>query len=353
MSGFHHVSMLIDLDCEPWTLGLSAYTHTASNLTRRSRALVHESIHYWQQLSHGYLLRLGEEDWTRMVEWERTGGPAAFGPHRAHYTQKEGSHGFTAFLISECFARFWEVLLAGPEAVLRDALLELPKHRLSSPHADRVPAQLSDDAFDRAMQASGEYSLPYTVARRILDPIAGLVIFPFLAHFALKTSRPAYFLERFIDEVAPAAAEEARAIGLFDLPRRVNPEDLYPFVENCCTESVRRDGEPGLLHSVEIFRNSPLRANFVYRWSFRRLRQASPATFDCALCIQGPERAWLATRFTPPSVRFRDGSSVPLCQSYLERADGLACLTTLRAREAMRASLAIQERWVRFLAAIK
>src|SRR5262249_13891273 len=229
MSGFCHVSMLIELDFESWPPAQESYTRTAEYFPKRSRQLVHESIHYWQQLSHGYLFRLAQEDWTRMLAWEQKGGAAQLGPCRAHYLEAEGRNGFSAYQLCESLARFWEVVFAGPAATMD----EVRKSGRASPGLlaewnDLARRGPSDAAFDMAMRASGSYDLPYAVARRVLDPTAGLVIFPFLAHFALKTARPAHFFERFVEDAGPATAVQAQTLGVFEPEPRAGAETLYP-----------------------------------------------------------------------------------------------------------------------------
>jgi hypothetical protein len=329
MSGFCHVSMLIELDSEAWPPEPAAYIKTSEYFPKRSRTLVHESIHYWQQLAHGYLLALAEEDWTRMLAWEQNGGSATTGPRRAHYHQPEGQNGFTASDVCESSARFWEVLLTGPAEILRQA--------------NGRPQPLSDQAFDEAMHLGGNYALPYAVARRVLDRESGLVIFPFLTHFALKTSRPAFFFERFVEEAAPDAAGRAKDLGA---------TGLYRLFENRCSEIARREGEAALLHAPDLFRQSPLRANRVYRWSFRRLARLETAA-DYSICLPGLQRDVLAMLLTPPCIRFRDRQTISVGHRYLERASGASWLERRRAEHAARECLAIQERWEKFQNAMR
>ena len=51
MNGFSHLSLLIDLDSEQWWPEPAALTATTTYFPKRSRRLLHESLHYWQQLS--------------------------------------------------------------------------------------------------------------------------------------------------------------------------------------------------------------------------------------------------------------------------------------------------------------
>jgi hypothetical protein len=354
MSGFCHVSMLIELDFESWEPAPEAYTRTAEYFPKRSRRLVHESIHYWQQFSHGYLLRLAQEDWIQMLEWEQKGNCAADGPCRAYYKKSEGQHGFSAEELCESLARFWEVVFSGPAGIVKEMQEATRKTARASTQVrvewnDLVRHGPSDAAFDMAMRVSGRYGLPYAVARKVLDRVAGIVIFPFLAHFALKTSRPAHFFERFVEEVGPAAAIEAKNLGLFESPPRGGAEILYPLVERRCADVLKRNGEPGLLHASDLFASSPLRNNYVYWWSFRRLRRLRGGdSFDLTLCLAALKGHLLASQFAPPCLRFRDQKTIGLAHHYLKRSGRSSCLALRAADRANRACLELQRRWEDF-----
>jgi hypothetical protein len=351
MNGFCHVSMLIDLDFESWPPAPEAYTDTAGYFPRRSRALVHESIHYWQQLSHGYLLALAQEDWSQMLEWEENRGRPALGSVRIHYHQPEGRNGFSASDLCESVARFWEVLLVGSAEVLRNTYDSSKNLQTKQDLMDLHRDVQTDRALDEAMYQSGNYCVPYAVARRVLDEEAGVLLFPFLAHFALKTSRPAHFFERFVEEAAPEAAAKAKELGIIPQSERAGASDLYPFLEHRCAEIVRQEGEVGLLHAPDLFQGSPLRDNYVYRWSFRRLDQLA-ADGDRAICLPGLERDLLATQLTPPCVRFRDRQIIGLSHFYLEHSGGAADEVLRRAEKARRECISLQKRWERFRTAL-
>ena len=96
MTGFSHVSLLIDLDHEWWSPKITAFLDPASYFPRRARMLVHETIHYWQQLSSGYLLAMAQEDWEQLLSWEQGVRPA-LGPLRGGYRRPEGLHHFSSY----------------------------------------------------------------------------------------------------------------------------------------------------------------------------------------------------------------------------------------------------------------
>lgn len=342
MNAFSHLSLLIDLDTEPWQPEPAAFTATDRYFPRRSRRLLHESLHYWQQLSQGYLLQLAEEDWTAFLAAETTGQVQPAGPRRTHFRQPEGRHGFSAWNVAESLTQFWEVFLTG-----RDVR---PVAGAGADQTEGTAQWTSDQELDAAMLASSDYSEPFRLARRLVDREFSLIIFPFLAHFALKTARPAYFFERFLEELAGTAGQLAREAGVLEPASGPAPGVLYAPLETLCAELVRREGGTGLLHAPVLFAASPLREHPVYAWSFQRLAQVEARVqggtpLDVVICLPTHgHRAILAQELTPPCLRFADRTPLALAHTYLQRDARTPPATLDAARDAAVAALAIQAR---------
>jgi hypothetical protein len=340
VDGFSHLSLLIDLNCEKWWPQPAAFTDTATYFPRRSRRLLHESLHYWQQLSQGYLFLLAEEDWADFIERQKTGKIPVEGPRRKHFKQGDGHHGFSAWNISESLTQFWEVFIVGPESA------SVAGAGISA--KERTRRWNSDDEFDEAMLASRDYSEPFRLARRLLDSSFSLVIFPFLAHFALKTRRPAHFFERFIDEIAAPAGAKAGEMGVLDPHSTVGPGVLYPYIQGLCDQLARGEGEAGLLHAPDLFAASPLRENPAYVWSFRRLARLAArvrgGALDTAICLPSlhQHRKILAHELTPPCLRFADGAPLALAYHYLEETKKSAADDLSAAHDAAKMCFGLQ-----------
>jgi hypothetical protein len=342
VNAFFHLSLIIELDFERWWPESRAFTDTSAYFPKRSRRLLHESLHYWQQLSQGYLFQLAEEDWADFLAGENTNLPPAEGPRRKHFRESEGRHGFSAWNVSESLTQFWEIFLTG-----RD--ITAPT---SGAAGENTPAQRwsSDDELDAAMLASRDYSEPFRLARRMIDPAFSLIIFPYLAHFALKTRRPAHFFERFIDELAAPAGAKANEIGVLDPHSAAGPGVLYPYIKDLCEEFARSEGEAGLLHAPDLFATSPLRDNPAYSWSFQRLarlaaRVRSGAALDTAICLPlHRHRGILAHELTPPCIRFADGAPLALAFHYLRQTGTTGDDELAAAKDAAIAGCAIQAR---------
>jgi hypothetical protein len=207
-----------------------------------------------------------------------------------------------------------------------------------------------DDELDAAMLASRDYSEPFRLARRLIDPAFSLIVFPFLAHFALMTQRPAHSFERFIDEVAALAGAKAEEMGVLDPHSGPGPGVLYPPIKQLCEELAHCEGETGLLHAPDLFPASPLRRNPAYAWSFQRLARLAAhvtgdAELDVAICLPVHEhRKILAHKLTPPCLRFADGTPLALAHHYLAQTNEAKAEELSAALDAAAACCAIQVR---------
>ncbi|MEF8733647.1 MAG: hypothetical protein V5B40_17575 [Candidatus Accumulibacter meliphilus] len=356
MGSFCHVSMLIELDQEWWWPAPEALTDTANYFPRRSRTYLHESIHFWQQLSHGYLFALAEEDWHQLRRWEQ-GGAAELGPLRARFQQPAGQHGFSPSDICESLARFWEVVAVGPRTILAEAIATERKRRIDGV----VPNDWLEAARDAetwagleiAIELGGTYSTPYLVAQHQLGKTTSQVLFPLLAHFSLKTHEPVELFERFLIQVAPLAGEHLSASGaegsLWQRPETV--ASLFDFVRRACADVAREAGQQGLVDAATLFRNSPLQDNAVYASCFDSLANVDrDGDIDIAIAMPaGPGfRQRLARELPPPCVRFRD-RHLPIRQLLLpDGAPEQAAAKTLA-----ESCLELQERWVSFQDALR
>lgn len=366
MSGFWPVSLLIDLDDEWWLPTPASYVATAEHLPRRARTLVHESIHFWQQLSHGYLLDLAEEDWRRLLEWEQGGRPGP-GPLRERYRRSEGRHGFSVHDLWECEARFWEVLFVGPRVVLQEAVTRTRRASLTG-DVDPDLAELArregppdSQTFDRAMQLSGGYAAPFAVVRELVGQRAALVVFPFLVHFALKTDDPVAWFDRFVDELAPGLSAEAdrRGIAAAGWDQDLAGE-LYVHAKHEAERIAGDDdgdgGDAALRYAPDLFPGSGLADHPAYAWAFGRFERLAAhlegaITLHAAICspVFPTFRALLAGLLPPPCLRFRDRRTLDLPELFAsgpaEELYGTA--------SAVADVQAVQERWETFQGSLR
>src|SRR5262249_37406102 len=97
---------------------LQVWRQPSAHHPERSRVLFHETVHFWQYLASGYLAGIVEEDWGRLVAFERDQAKMPAGPRRLHFLQPHPEHGFAPVDLVEAFARFWDVHVIGPADLL-------------------------------------------------------------------------------------------------------------------------------------------------------------------------------------------------------------------------------------------
>jgi hypothetical protein len=263
---------------------------------------------------------------------------------RAGYRSGGGRHGFSAYDLWECEARFWEVLFVGPQVVLREAVTRSRRQSLSGEvDADLASLARRDEpdsqTFDMAMQLSGGYAAPFRVVRELVGQRDALVVFPFLVHFALKTRSPVETFERLLDEVAPALAAEADRLGV------ASSGWTAEIAAGLYTLASDQAGEAEPLHAPALFPDSGLADNPAYAWSFARLEQVAATvggpTVDLAICLPGfaDFPVLLSRMLPPPCARFRDRRAVDLVDLLSHETDDEGPAAEV---------LAIQARWETF-----
>lgn len=182
----------------------------------RSRFVLHETLHYWQQLSLGFMVRVAEEEWERLRAHERGEAPDPEpGPYAAELRRTHPSFGFTTYVLLEALTRFWDVHTCGPLRLLElereagaraaddafweryDALVE------RAAHTGPEQRGYSWEAYNLAMEGpGGAYARPY---RRVIDatsPESAGIVFPVAAYLAFQTPTPTDHFVRFTEQLA-------------------------------------------------------------------------------------------------------------------------------------------------------
>ena len=145
-----------------------------------ARKVFHETLHYWQHISQGFLIRLIEEDLDRLERFEATGNIPPPGPLKRMFVTRDATAGFSPRDLMEAHARYWDIHAIGPPRLI-EADLDNP-HRetdsiLTRPAYDDMKAEgriwrhidpngeghgYSGFSFDLAMRlAGGAYARPY------------------------------------------------------------------------------------------------------------------------------------------------------------------------------------------------
>src|SRR5215213_11572445 len=117
---FLPVALTIDVEVGDPEAAARALSVIGSEDIYSSRVVFHETVHYWQQLSQGFLLRRAEEDWQRLIDYERAGQVGRDDSVSREFYREEPTLGFSAHDLQECLARFWEVVALSPNRIMRD-----------------------------------------------------------------------------------------------------------------------------------------------------------------------------------------------------------------------------------------
>ena len=340
---FRPVSLVIETDLERSAVNDEMIVHPAGHNPAASRIVVHETLHYWQQLSQSSLVRLAAEDLARLEEHERDGTLPAPGARRHEYMRRHEEWGFSALDLQEALARYWDVHILGPplllsleradpnrqwEAEFEQAYAALEAQgRLPSPDG----ARYSGESYDLAMAtAAGSYARPYLMLRAELPSLTAAGAFPLLAHIALHTPEPVIFFARLVEFAVPMfgpgkapndSIEDfwkqmflpAVAVGI-KLAEALNLViDFMPLLSSELEETLGRSKpHDWARHRLEVAINvlaEQERAREAAAEPGKAPLEAAVAELMLRLATPGvpKHRAFLAAWLSPPLVKFADG----------------------------------------------
>ncbi|HEY0867598.1 MAG TPA: hypothetical protein VGE01_09470, partial [Fimbriimonas sp.] len=178
---------------------------------RLCRVLYHETTHFWQLLGSSYLADVVMDDWERVVAYEQSGKTIPGPAKKREYTAPT-SHGFSAHMLAECWARYWDVHTRSPATIARE-------EDLSVAGVLQGPLGYSSAAFDAVMTEGKDskcYGAPY---RALLDQFLGhsayaAYCFPIIVYWAFNSPDPVGAYMRMIGQAWASgnvrAALEAR-----------------------------------------------------------------------------------------------------------------------------------------------
>ena len=342
---------------------------------KASRELFHETVHFWQYLASGYLSRLAEEDWDRLLTFERTGKFTREVPRRAHYLQPHPEHGFSPRDLVEAFARYWDVHVIGPPDLIEQEL-SAGRHNFSPDFVERFETLkakgllrhpehggYSSDSFDLAMEGpGGGWAKPYSMLRQRLPPKATGALFPVAVNLALQTDDP---VDTFAFLISGAQSIESALPSGEDIA--VLWRWCYDFVSPLLGE---RPKDQRLGSGIRKAAAGSLDSNPIWNWLIKYMLRAAAelgaadtegmdyhtavergiGTLAFALACPGDpkNRGWLVPLLAPPLVQFEDdvewnpardaAASVQASPADLETLDSVA-----------EVARGLSERWQRFL----
>ena len=223
-----------------------------------SRKVFHETLHYWQHISQGFLIRLIEEDSDRLERFVATGNIPPPGPLKRAFVTRDAAAGFSPRDLMEAHARYWDIHAIGPPRLI-EADLDNP-HRdtdaiLTRPAYGKMKAEgriwrhidangkghgYSGFSFDLAMRlAGGAYARPYLQLRDATNTYTAGVLFPLAAHCAMQSDDPVAAFTRLIArlDALPLLLDEPPVIE--SEWRRLYPRVLKAALEDALAQSGR------------------------------------------------------------------------------------------------------------------
>ncbi len=282
-SAFRPISGVIEVDWEWRPPSPKVLRHPAAHEPRESRVVFHETVHYWQQISQGFLAKMAEEDWQRLSRFESDGSLLDAGSYRREFVRRDKDAGFSARDLQESLARFWDVHVIGPHRLLELDFADPHRHiddffkeqyygfKAKGMIIHPEHGGYSDLAFDMAMEAcAGNYARPYQSLRERFNPVVTGTVFPLAGHFSLQTQRPVEVFVRTVEELAPYLERLPKG-----QPIHVLWEVCYPLVRDTASRVWHSQGNGNLMMSGTMIVNGPLQEHPVYKWIFSELDCAS------------------------------------------------------------------------------
>lgn len=378
-SEFWALGAIIKVDFPAPPRSLDVWYGPGGYYPERSRQLFHETVHFWQYLASGYLARLVEEDWDRLVAFEQTGRTTREAPRRVHFIRPHPEHGFSPRDLVEASARYWDVNVIGPPDLI-ELELHAGRHTFSPEFVERFEALkakgllrhpehggYSSDSFDLAMEGpGGGWAKPYSVLRQRLPQKATGALFPVVANLALQTADPVGTFA-FLMSGAPsldAALPSGKDIALLW-------RWCYDFVQPLLDELP---AEERLGNGIRVAAAGSLDRHPLWNWLIKytlraaaEIGAAGSASMDWETAVQRgigslafalacpgdlESRGWLVPLLAPPLVQFADhvewtpardaAASVQATPSELTTLDQIVEIT----RD-------VNERWRNFLIALR
>jgi hypothetical protein len=377
------MSLSIDSDEEWYVPNTLVIRHPCGYEPEKSRIIMHETLHWWQLLGHGFFTWMISEDWKRLTNFEMNGTFGTPGPFLKEFFRKNNELGFSAWILNESLTRYWDMHICGPIELLEmehksriftdeefwGRYQELSeKKQLTGPDGTGY----SDLVYALAMEgAGGRYADPYNLVIKRTSPKVAGIVFPLAAHFAFQTSRPTDYFVKFVDLLAPYAVTlppgdvedlwidfyfTARG-KIFPVICKENERPLFPIIEIRESGLIDHPGYQIVLRDLEYWTPRLINTNPAKEVKRRKTeledRQVGLLALDILLSTPGipDHRGLLYQLFAPYVVKFYDDRNWLLgythrSELHPEWSDAKRGLSEFQEKESI--ALNIDKRWKRF-----
>lgn len=235
------------------------------------RVLYHESVHFWQFLSSGYIANLVAGEWNRLNHFERTDEIIPQSKFLTDYSRRIEGNPFSAYELVECWARYWDVHTRSPERIIR-------KERIKMHHPEPLEAAFKDffrfgytgTAFDTVMQHGQDCTLYAEPYRWMLERASGhsafvAITFPIIAHHAFGSSDPVGVFCKAFDRAKQSSLIQE---GIRKRSGNINLDwlDNWAALVRETVLPVLREGTlPPYTSGFEVIKRGPLCSHPIFR----------------------------------------------------------------------------------------
>jgi len=334
LSEFWALGPIIKLDFPAPPRSLQVLHWPAGYHPKQSRVIFHETVHFWQYLASGYLARLVEEDWDRLVKFEDSGRVIWNTPLRSHFIEPHSVHAFSPRDLVEAFARYWDVHVVGPPQLI-ELELQSAGHSFSCDFVERFERMkrenlashpqhgaYSSASFDLAMEGpGGGWAKPYVMMLERLTPKAVATLFPICINLALQTANPVGTFT-FLISGAPSIENALPSNNDIAILWRWGYDFMLPLLQELPRQDLLGNG-------IQVASEGSLTGHPVWKWLIGyTLRAAAhfgitdgdkrnwetavqnglgPLSFALACPGALSNRSKLVPFLSPPLVQFADG----------------------------------------------
>ncbi len=232
------------------------------------RVLYHESIHFWQLLSSAYLANALQDEWLRLLEFERTGHLRPVSDLVSQMSERRSGEPFSAYELMECWARYWDVHTRSPARIIEEDQIQVPEEVLLRIRRGNLDGYTSD-AFDLFMQQGNDaelYAAPYRWMLEQCDRHSAFanIAFPILVFHAFGSPDPVGLLRKSLER---ALKSDIIWAGVRGRSRNVNLDWLnnWSVFIGEAIEPARRDlNMPSFTGGWDVITRGPLGTHPVY-----------------------------------------------------------------------------------------
>lgn len=243
-----------------------------------SRYLMHETIHFWQLLSSGYLLKRLMSEWMTLSMYRETGkvfeDPTPLPP----ISECPAGGPFSALELMECWARFWDIHSRSPAMIIEEEGHEGPRGeplRIEDPVTGGLA--YTENAFDWLMQHGPDQSIYVRPYRWLLEFLEGnskaaVACFPIVVHAAFATADPVKFFCSTVEAVS--GSPNFRDCIAWQVPEyRVVNRLWFHVWKSVVTQVLEcsKDLELPIAWGIDQLERHMHPAYEVYQWRFERL----------------------------------------------------------------------------------